>query len=287
MPNFTFSRYGIDPHTGFLSPEPPLRRLSGEYEQWEILLDQAKNNFVHTGPSPEITLKQRAFGCMWRKRVRKVHVLAIRLTPNGISHHVLMFAFLLKMRVLDCSNISDDTRKVQRAHHTLSFLTQFFVHSLPPRDPSKATDPIVIPASIAIPFVDVSRQLGIAPIVTYADTVLWNWDIIDHNLPLSRSNIRIRDLFTGSPQEEHFFLTSARIEIEGWNALDAIRQSLTEAAAPNPRIEIVAYHLRRLARSLDIITEILLAVRDGLDPDFFYNRFRPVSAPGNFTSDCD
>jgi len=190
------------------------------------------------------------------------------------------------MRVLDCGKLSDDTRKMQRAHHTLSFLTQFFIHSLPPRDPSKATDPIVIPASIAVPFVSVSRQLGIAPIVTYADTVLWNWDVIDPSLPLSRSNIRICDLFTGSPQEEHFFLTSARIEIEGWNALDAMRQSLAETAAPKPRIEIVAYHLRRLARSLDIITEILLAVRDGLDPDFFYNRFRPVSTLDDFKASC-
>jgi indoleamine 2,3-dioxygenase len=203
------------------------------------------------------------------------------------NYILLTLPSLLKMCVLDCSKLSNDIRKVQRAHHTLSFLTQFFVHSLPPRDPSKATDPIVIPASIAVPFVDVSRELGIAPIVTYADSVLWNWDIIDPTLPLSRSNIRIRDLFTGSPQEEHFFLTSARIEIEGWTALDAIRQSLTEATAPNPRIEIVAYHLRRLARSLDIITEILFAVRDGLDPDFFYNRFRPVSALGSLRRVCD
>lgn len=181
------------------------------------------------------------------------------------------------MPVLRCAPIQNDQRKLQRAHHVLSFLTQFFVHSLPPRDPSKGSSPIGIPASISIPFVDSSRALGIAPIVTYADTVLWNWDIIDPSLPLSRSNIRICDLFTGSPQEEHFFLTSARIEIEGWNALDAIRQMVNEASALNPRVEIVAHNLRRLARSLDIITEILLAVRDGLDPDFFYNRFRPVS----------
>lgn len=181
------------------------------------------------------------------------------------------------MSVLNCANLYDDVQKVQRAHHTLAFLTQFYVHSLPPRDPSKASDPIVIPAPLAVPFVDVSRRLGIAPIVTYADTVLWNWDVIDQTLPLSRSNICIRDLFTGSPQEEHFFLTSARIEIEGWTALDAMRQALTEAAAHNPHIDHVAHHIRRLARSLDVITQILLAVRDGLDPDFFYNRFRPVS----------
>jgi indoleamine 2,3-dioxygenase len=72
MSKLSFSQYGIDPHTGFLTPDPPLRRLSGDYERWEILLDEAMDNFDHIGMSPEITLKQRAFGCMWRKRVRKV-----------------------------------------------------------------------------------------------------------------------------------------------------------------------------------------------------------------------
>lgn len=72
MAGFSFSQFGVDAHTGFLSPEPPLRRLSGEFEAWELFLDEAMANFVYTGPAPEITLKQRAFGCMWRKRVRKV-----------------------------------------------------------------------------------------------------------------------------------------------------------------------------------------------------------------------
>lgn len=179
---------------------------------------------------------------------------------------------------MDCRELYDDERKLQRAHHTLSFLNQFYIHSLPPRHASRpSNDPIAIPASIAVPFVDVSRKLGIAPIVTYADTVLWNWDLIDPSLPLSRSNIKICDLFTGTKQEEHFFLTSARIEIEGWTSLNAIRMAMEVSESKNPSVELVSHHLRRLAKSLDQITTILFAVRDNLDPDFFYNRFRPVS----------
>jgi indoleamine 2,3-dioxygenase len=179
--------------------------------------------------------------------------------------------------VLDCLEIYNDHRKLQRAHHVLAFLTQFYVHSLPPRHPSRHSyDPITIPATISVPFVAVSRKLDIAPIVTYADAVLWNWDLIDPSLPLSRTNIKIRDLFTGSKQEEHFFLTSARIEIEGWEALDAIRQAIGQSESKDPSIELAAHHLRRLSHSIDRITDILFAVRDNLDPHFFYNRFRPV-----------
>ncbi|KAF8311365.1 Indoleamine 2,3-dioxygenase [Clavulina sp. PMI_390] len=250
MPGFSFETFGIDPRTGFLSPTPPLRRLSGEHEQWEVLLDDALTHFDYHGSAPEITLRERAYGCMWRKRVRK--------TP-----------------IIDCSELYSDLRKVQRAHHTLAFLTQFYIQSLPPRDPSRGAEPIRIPAPIAVPFVDVSRRLGIAPILTYADTVLWNWDYVDPSLPLSRSNIRICDLFTGTSQEEHFFLTSARIEIAGWDSLDAMRQAHTEAESKDPSVDIIAHNLRRLARSLDMATQILFAVRENLDPDFFYNRFRP------------
>ena len=151
------------------------------------------------------------------------------------------------------------------------------MHSLPPRDKSlDPSSPIVIPAAIAVPFVAVSRRLGIAPIVTYADTVLWNWNKRDPELPLSRDNITICDLFTGSPQEEHFFLTSARIEIRGWEALDAMECCVRESESSTPDVAAIAHDLRRLSCALDDITSILLAVKDGLDPDFFYNKFRPV-----------
>ncbi len=181
------------------------------------------------------------------------------------------------MPVLDCTGLEKDIRKVRRAHHVLAYLVQFYIHSLPPRPAHlKKDDPIVIPAPIAIPLISVSRTLGIAPIVTYADTVLWNWALKDPSLPLSRSNITIPDLFTGSKQEEHFFLTSARIEVRGWEALDAMDLCVQETKKEHPDVQSVTKDLMRLSVALDDITAILLAVRDGLDANFFYNTFRPV-----------
>ena len=61
---------------------------------------------------------------------------------------------------------------LRRAHLVLSFLGHFYIHSTFPSLNS-------IPTSIAVPWVAVSDKLGVPPILTYADTVLWNWKLID------------------------------------------------------------------------------------------------------------
>ena len=68
------------------------------------------------------------------------------------------------MEVLSVELIKPELRVAQRAHHVLAFLVQFYVQSLPPRDETDISS-IRIPRSLAIPFVDISRHLDIAPIV--------------------------------------------------------------------------------------------------------------------------
>jgi indoleamine 2,3-dioxygenase len=168
-----------------------------------------------------------------------------------------------------------DIRQAQRAHHVLTFLQQFYVQSLPPSEPAPSF--IVIPAPLAIPLVAISRHLSIAPIVTYADTVLWNYCLKNPLLPLSVDNIGIRDLFTGDTQEEHFFLTSAKIEIRGWEALEVMDKCLKVLSTPGSPVEDLASDLERLAVAISDIADILDSVRDGCDPHWFYFTFRPVS----------
>ncbi|CUA76011.1 indoleamine 2,3-dioxygenase [Rhizoctonia solani] len=236
---FASSCFELDAHTAFMPPEPPLSRLDGAYEQWEQLLDSAFANFTCPGDENHVPESQVQFGEHWRKSVRELPVL-----PT----HPFEF----------------DIRRARRAHHVLAFITQFYVQSLPARKDTSDRSPIVIPAPVAIPFVGVSRQLDIAPIVTYADTVLWNWELIDPSQPMTMSNIRIKDLFTRDPQEEHFFLTSARIEIRGLEAMDIMAKCSSQIKDGN-----------MLAHVIDDITAILDAVREGCDPMFFYFTFRP------------
>lgn len=102
----------------------------------------------------------------------------------------------------------------------------------------------------------------------------------DHSKPISPDNVRIRDLFTRDLQEEHFFLTSLRIEIRGLEAMDIMARCThliqRGVTGDEDRAE-VAELLVRLARVIQEITAILDAVRDGCEPMFFYFTFRPVS----------
>lgn len=71
-----------------------------------------------------------------------------------------------QLPVLSHQPFEFDIRRAQRAHHVLAFITQFYIQSMPAREDASDRSPIVIPAPIAIPFVGVSRQLDIAPIVS-------------------------------------------------------------------------------------------------------------------------
>ena len=67
---------------------------------------------------------------------------------------------------------------LRRAHVALSFAGHMYIHSTFP--PGRS-----VPSSIAVPWVKVSDRLGVPPILTYADTVLWNWRLVDPSLEIT------------------------------------------------------------------------------------------------------
>jgi indoleamine 2,3-dioxygenase len=168
------------------------------------------------------------------------------------------------MPLLPLGRLITSERLLRRAHLVLAWLLHFYVHTQP-----LASDPITIPRSLSAPLLAVSRELLLPPVVTYADTVLYNWRQVDGQL-------RCVTLFTGTADEEHFFLTSARIELAGVAALSLMQQSLDEAfvddAVAHRRI---ASYLRKLSAVIRNLTVILDAVRDGCDPTVFYDQVRP------------
>lgn len=54
----------------------------------------------------------------------------------------------------------------------LSFLGHFYTHSQYPFLTR-------VPVGIALPWTQVSDKLGVPPVLSYADTVLWNWRYIN------------------------------------------------------------------------------------------------------------
>src|SRR6266702_3431590 len=148
----------------------------------------------------------------------------------------------------------------------------FYIHSLPP------DAEIRIPAPITVPLLQVCAQLQLPPVMTYSDDVLYNWAL---KVPSAEprpalDNLRCLTLFTGTRDEEEFYLTCARIELCGVDALEVMRATMDELFVGD---ELAAHRLTRylhiLSRILDDIARLLLSVRDGCDPDVFYHSIRP------------
>lgn len=149
----------------------------------------------------------------------------------------------------------------------------FYVHSLPPSDDG---GPIVVPKTLAIPLVAVSRRLDFAPVLTFADTVLWNWELVDPNQPLSIENMKFVNLFSGTEDERNFYVASAKAELRGVEMLRIIDDynnlpNLTDLTS----ISKVSRDLTRLSGMIDDISEIIQSVRPTCDPHVFYWDIRP------------
>ena len=155
----------------------------------------------------------------------------------------------------------------------LAWLVNFYVHSLPPNAPDT---PDRVPQTLAVPLVQISRHLGFAPVLTFADTVLWNWELVDPNQPLSAENMSFLNLFSGTDDEKNFYQTSAMAELRGVEILRIIDEynSLPDVTDMTS-ISKVARDLTRLSGIIDSINEIIQSVRPLCDPHVFYWDIRP------------
>ena len=122
----------------------------------------------------------------------------------------------------------------------------------------------------------ISRHLGFAPVLTFADTVLWNWELINPDQPLSVENMRFLNLFSGTDDEKNFYQTSAMAELRGVEMLRIIDDynslpNVTDMTS----ISKVARDLMRLSGIIEDINEIIQSVRPICDPHVFYWDIRP------------
>ena len=148
----------------------------------------------------------------------------------------------------------------------------FYIHSLPPEAE------IRIPAPITVPLLQICVQLQLPPVITYSDDVLYNWALkVPSTEPTpALDNLRCLTLFTGTRDEEEFYLASARIELRGVDALEIMRATMDELFVGDIlAARRITRYLQSLIRVLDDLARLLLAVRDGCNPDVFYHEIRP------------
>ena len=174
---------------------------------------------------------------------------------------------------MSTESLHSDLRLSQRAHLVLAWLVSFYCHSIPP---SQVGDSIHVPRSLAVPLTQVSRRLGLAPVLTFADTVLWNWELIRPGMPLTPDNIRFVNTFSGTQDEKNFYYASALAELRGVEILRII-----DDFNQHPNVEDITFlskisrDLARLASVIESIKEVVASVREACDPHIFYFDIRP------------
>ncbi|KAL0576842.1 hypothetical protein V5O48_005139 [Marasmius crinis-equi] len=265
--------FDVDPATGFMPPEPPLRRLPQAWEAWEVLLDEAIHKRLAPGDKVGLTMAEATQSERWRASLRAIPL---------ISTTELL--------------VDDEPALARRAHVVLTFLLSFYIHTLPPRSS------ILIPKPLSIPLLQVSNHLGMPPVVTYSDTVLYNWELQESvrngdatpgcsscpattcatlNPATARAsflseNIRAQTTFTGLTDEEAFYETSAKIELRGVEALDIMRSTMDELfVSDSIAVTRVTKLLQRFAVVVADLKKILLDIRPLCDPERYYNDVRP------------
>lgn len=297
--------FDVDVRSGFLPPEPPLERLEGpSYDvrclnfqdaspsMWESMFDWAKAIPLEIGAKYEDETRAKE-ARRWREAIRAMPV--INLSGAQLDH----------------------IRTARRACVVLAFLSHLYMHAQPDvgqyeadsakaAEIAKASMPRIswmnlwgssdivtaaeargdyvgrLPPSLAIPFVAVSERLGLPPVLTYATTVLWNWTLEDPSAGMFASNMRIKETFTNTQSESHFFLISLLIELQGVEALTLMRISLNEAFAVDELAEKrLTCYLEELVTVIRKLTKLLSQMRDGCDPSAFYWQIRPWFRTGD------
>ena len=176
-----------------------------------------------------------------------------------------------QLPVISTEEIKKSELLLRRAHHVLSFIMHIYVHSAPPEAE------IRIPAPITIPLLQVCAQLQLPPVNTYTDNVLYNWTLKSPSSGLpSISNLRCQTLFTGTKDEEEFYLSSTRIELRGVEILELMRITMDEAfVGDSIAIRRITTYLQAISRVIIELKGYLLAVKEGCDPNVFYRDIRP------------
>ncbi|GAA6049475.1 hypothetical protein JCM3770_007357 [Rhodotorula araucariae] len=249
--------YDVSVATGFLPPEEPVQSLRGVGYGWDALedaLEQVEREAAVPGGAVG------KIGNQWMKSVREL--------PQASVEPLTTLPLL------------------RRAHVVLSHLTHFYMHAtFPPQS--------VVPSSLAVPLVEVSDRLGLPPILTYADTVLWTWRLTNKALGLRADNVEITTTFTQTPSERAFFLLSLYCELHGPAILRLMSATLDEAFfADSIALSRIAGYLQSISHLVDELGALMAgatkgafgpAGRERIVPETFYWEIRPWFNGGKWT----
>ncbi|XP_069872220.1 indoleamine 2,3-dioxygenase 2 isoform X4 [Dipodomys merriami] len=155
--------------------------------------------------------------------------------------------------------------KEQRlAHLVLSAITMGYVWQEGETQPKE-----VLPRNLALPFVEVSRTLGLPPILVHADLVLTNWTKRNsEGRPMEISNLETIISFPGDQSLKGFVLVTVLVEKAAAPGIKALAQAVNALLQSNQ--DALIHALQQLRLSILDITRALGQMHDYVDPDIFY-----------------
>ncbi|XP_023573086.1 indoleamine 2,3-dioxygenase 2 isoform X2 [Octodon degus] len=176
--------------------------------------------------------------------------------PYLIESHQLR-ACVHRMPLLSCRHLQGH-RQQRLAHLLLSAMTAGFVWQEGEQRPAQ-----VLPRSLAIPIVEVSRILGLPPILVHADVVLTNWTRKD-----PEGNLETIVSIPGGESLRGFVLVTVLVEKAAVPGIKALAQAISAILQADDDALLKA--LQRLRLSIEDITRTLGQMHDYVDPDIFY-----------------
>ena len=162
-------------------------------------------------------------------------------------------------------------REWQRAYVLLTFLAQAYIwvegeRGLPDR----------VPKILAVPWKETADHLGLAPCITFASTVLYNWKLLDTSESMDGNNLHAVSTFTGTKDESWFYMVDVLLELAAVPGLKAITNAY--CSVMNHDHQGLARDLLTVRDTLEHMLETLLKMYEQCDPKVFFVKIRPFQA---------
>lgn len=165
----------------------------------------------------------------------------------------------------------------------LSFLVAAYAREDPKSWPAKHQHPPTnIPHCLADPLINAGKRLGMEPILCYASTVTYNARLVDASKPASLDNLDIVYTFTGSVDEQWFYILGAAIELLspralqlGWQILHRTNDTgdVPERSFDGDE-EVASVLYKKLEAIICESTSLLKRMYDNNHAGYFFDKIR-------------
>ena len=237
-------QFGVTQERGFLPKEDP--EISLPHDAFDELTELGREmpNLLGSG-----TLRQR---------VQKLYPLNYPYPAKPLTQ---------RQKILLMVHLGFTISAYTHANAHLAFTPKHI------REQNPREDEVIIPKNIAVPFVEVAKELGVPPILSYSFYCLNNWWRFNLKGPITVDNLQLLQHFLGGLDERHFILIHTEIEQKLAPAIYATAPA--QEAVLQDDIVQVTEQLEIMANSENNAVLTMHRMGEGCHPDIYYLRVRP------------